>query len=799
MSDIQKRLLDKRRGEIKDEIFRFLTFWPYFLSSIILFLSIAFFFLRYAEYQYQSNAKIQIIDKSQDSEMALPTAMTIFNRSMVNLENEIGVLGSYELNSRVVKENNYNIKFYNIGNIKTSEIHPKDWLIDYDINFKENLVTEKLGFTFNFNFDNDGEFIVEILDQKGNSINKYNFQNYSTESFNHDLPFELSYGFSNFDGNLDRKKSIKIFPMDQTTNSFMNSLNILESGRNSDQLNLSLIHPNTEICEEYLNQLIYEFDLDGIKDRQLVYKRTMDFVDSRFDFLTEELNQIELTKQKFKEENNLTDISSNASINITQQLSYDTELFSAKSQLDLSNLLKESINEKDFELIPVNIGIENANLNNLIIEYNLIVNNRDRYLLSAGKNNYFVKNAEKQLEDFLNNIKLSIDNYQRTLELNISNIELKEKEFEGISGDIPENEKILRSIDRELEIKESLFLLLFQKREEAAINYAVVKPSIKIIDRARVNIKPVFPNKLYVFGLALIFGILIPFLFLYTKFFLDTKIHTRDNLINNTNDISIIGEIPHIDKKSITNSFLDSSSRNALAESIRMITGNLNFILFNDKKKIKNNLILVTSSVKGEGKTIISANISSVLSSKFSKVLLIGADLRNPQLHKFLDIKKETSGLSDYIYKNDLEWRKLLIKKNKVDILLSGTIPPNPTELLSSNKFKTFLDEVKNVYDYVIIDSAPCLLVSDTFEISKYVDTTIYVVRSNFSEVKLCKFINECKDQEKLSNINLVLNGVGQSQSYGYKYSYQYGYRYGYKYGYNYGYGYGYSEDKSSN
>ena len=166
--------------------------------------------------------------------------------------------------------------------------------------------------------------------------------------------------------------------------------------------------------------------------------------------------------------------------------------------------------------------------------------------------------------------------------------------------------------------------------------------------------------------------------------------------------------------------------------------------------------------------------------------------MRNPQIHKFLDVNKNTKGLSDYIYKDDTDWKNLIIKKNNLDILLSGSIPPNPTELISSLKFKNFIDTVSKVYDFVIIDSAPCLLVSDTFEISKFVDTTLYVVRSNFSDSKLCDFIIESNKSKKLSNISLVFNGVGNSRFYGYNYAYQYGYQYGY----NYGYGYGYSEDK---
>ena len=226
-----------------------------------------------------------------------------------------------------------------------------------------------------------------------------------------------------------------------------------------------------------------------------------------------------------------------------------------------------------------------------------------------------------------------------------------------------------------------------------------------------------------------------------------------------------------------------------------MIVANLNFMLFNSDSKLKNNRILVTSSIKGEGKTLVSINFASSLSAKYPKVILLGCDLRNPQLHKFLGLEKSKKGISDIIYRNDLNWKDLIIKNNKLDILLSGTIPPNPTELLSSDKFKSFIDDISKIYDYIVIDSAPCLLVSDTFEISKLVDNSIYLVRANHTSKDVIPFINETFQQKKLSNINVVFNSVGNSSVYGYKYGYQYGYKYGYKYGYNYGYGYGYGDD----
>lgn len=785
--------LDSNKIQIKENLLKYFSFWPYFILSIILFLIVNFIFLRYAENKYISYAKIQIIDKSQDSEMALPTAMTIFNRSMVNLENEIGVLKSYSLHKKTVSSLKSNVKYITVGRLKTSQNHPDLWFNNYNIDYKINTdtISERSLYTLNISKNN---LNIDHYDYNDNLVKSYAFDNTSTFNSEHNLPFDIKFKIDE-DGEFN--KMIEFLPFDETISFYIMNINTVETGIDSDQLDLSIKYSNRVISDEYLNTLISEFDRDGIVDRQMEYKRTMDFVDSRAGFLITELKEIEMRKQNFKEENKLTDIESNATINITQQYTYDNELFNAKSQKDLTSLLRKTLlNSDDYGLMPANIGIENPSINDLISQYNLLISERDKYLFNAGPNNTFLKNLERQIIEFSKNIFLSIDNYLNTLNIKISNIREKEKEFEIVYNSIPENEKILRSIERELEVKEALFLLLLQKKEEAAINYAVVKPSIKVIDYARSSKIPVFPNILISTILAVFLGLFVPFIILYLRFSYDTKIHTKDQLqVRLNNNLPIVGEIPHIHDQ--LDKIEAPNSRNPLSESIRMLIANLNFILFNNNEEnVKNNLILVTSSIKGEGKTIVSVSIASALSVKYNKVLLVGADLRNPQIHKFLGVEKNIKGLSDYIYKDNLNWRDNIIKHNKLDIFLSGTIPPNPTEMLSSKRFQSFIDEVKASYDYIIIDSAPCLLVSDTFEISKHVDTTLYVVRSNFSEAKLTDFINECNEANKLSNINLVLNGVGNSSAYGYKYGYQYGYQYGYKYGYNYGYGYGYLEDK---
>ena len=776
--------------QIRDQISRYFTFWPFFITSILFLISLTFIFIRYSEKKYESSATIQILDEAQDTEMALPTELTVFNRSMVNLENEIGILKSYSLNAKVVEKLKSHITFHIAGKVITSQYHFDTWSENLNFEYKPD-----------FNFDDyESEFEIQptgndnLLITNINSEKVYKFENLTTKNIKHNLPFDIT-----FKSNDEKIRFIKFNNKNKTIEYFKKSIDIFESGLDSDQLLLKISSSNKKIAREYLNTLINEFDIDGIKDKQIQYKSTIDFVDKRSALLGSELEVIELKKQDFKKTNNLSDLKSDASINIQEKFQYSNELFSTESQKRLSILIEQSLKGEGYELLPLNIGLENLEINSSIYEYNSMVSEREKYLISAGPNNSLVLNINKQLDYVRNNIIKILENYQKSLDLKISNLREKEKEFISVYNNVPENEKVLRSIERELSIKEALFLLLLQKREEASINFAVVKPTIKVIDYARTDPLPIYPRPITFYGISIISGFLIPFIFIFIKFYFDKKIHTRKDLQQLlSEDQPIIGEIPHIQNISNSDSLDIAGSRNTLDESIRMLIANLNFSLFS--KKQKNYTILTTSSVKGEGKTLISVNSAKILSEKFKKVLLIGADLRNPQIHKYFNKDKNIQGLTDCIINSNLKWQDCIYKNEKFDILFSGTIPPNPTQILSSENFKLLLNQIKLSYECIVIDSAPCLLVSDTLEISELTDTTLYAFRSNYTSKDVLSFINESTRLEKLKNMSIVLNGVGNSSGYGYKYGYQYGYnynyKYGYQYGYNYGYGYGYSEEK---
>ncbi|WP_051605495.1 tyrosine-protein kinase family protein [Sediminibacter sp. Hel_I_10] len=761
------------QGEnIKNEITKYLRFWYWFVLSVIIALLSSYFYLRYTPKVYSSTAKIKILNKSKGLE--LPSSAFVFNRSNINLENEIEILKSYRIIEEAVNKLNLTMRFYEEGNVLTTEIDDFPFKLsktisnDSILNFATYRIEVKKD-AFYVSAKNS-EAVIEIPD----------FNSYQVK---HPFPFEIQFlGKNDALPYIGRTYLVQFVPMSSATMQLKGALDVTMLGKGSDLLKLTHSSQSKYRSQRTLNVVIDVFNNDGINDRQEISKRTIDFIDDRFKSLAFELDSIEVDIKDFKKSNNFITVESDAELGLSQRTVSEGQVFDVENQLVISELLKESLlaENSESDLLPSNIGIADSNINTLINQYNELVLERNRLLVSGLENNPNVQILNDKLLNVERNIEESINSYKAQLEATKTQLVKRNQKYINQVSSLPLKEKLLRPRIRQQEIKQTLYLFLLQKREEAAINLAITEPSIKVVEYALSGGAPISPNSRNIYLLALILGLAVPFGAIYGINLLNTKIRGKNDVVNSVGNIPILAELPKIKSGKLV--FDNPTDRSVQSEAFRILSANVNYIL-PPSDDGKGKVVFCTSTIKGEGKTYVGMNLSLALSSINKKVLLIGADLRNPQVHTYVDKDKNQAGLSNFLHDETVDWKKTLIKgfdkHPNHDILLSGSIPPNPTQLLTNGRFEQLINEAKNLYDYVIVDTAPTILVTDTLLISKLADATIYLVRADYTEKNLLEFSKNLNNSGKLKNMAYVLNGVGASRAYGYSYNYGYGYGYG--------------------
>ena len=757
---------------IKDLIQKYLSKWYWFALGLIIALTAAYLHLRYTPKVYRSEAKIFILDQNKGIDLS----SQMFQSSRVNLNKEIEILNSYPIIKRVVKNQDLTVRFLDEGSLKTTEVN------SLPFGFSKTIADENITSYSRYRLEvtKDGFKVY-----KSGSENAIAFPDFSTRDIKHNLPFELNLSYKSISKDLIGKKYvIKFAPVSAVTKRLQGAIRVSISGKNTGILSLKHASQSKAKNERILNELISVFNQDGIDDRRETSKRTLEFINARFESLASELDSLETNIKEFKQNNQMLSVESGASGDMTKLTTAKKKQFELENQLMLVDLLKESLQTNDSgpDLLPANVGVSSGNVNSLISKYNDLVLEAQKYETSAGRNNPRLLTLKEKLRELKSNIFLSIETLKTQLEAKKSKVEKKISRFTAEVYSIPAKEKTFLNIKRKQEIKQELYIYLLEKREEAAVNYAVTEPTIKVIENALSSGGAISPNSKSIYTKAVIAGLGIPFALIYLFLLLDTKLKNRENIELVTNKIPVVAELPKAEKKNQL-ICLDYNDSSKYAEAYRMMIYKLNYTLPVKETK-KANVVYVTSSIKGEGKTYVSLNLSLALSSLNKKVLLIGADLRNPQIHNYLGFNKTQEGLSSYLYDTEFDWKKSLIKGfdqyQNHDILFSGNIPPNPASLLTNGRLEKLLDEAKEEYDYIILDSAPTILVSDTMLTASLADVTVYVTRANFTEKKLLNYAKDLSDTNKIKNMVFVINDLDRkSNSYGYGYNYGYGYGYG--------------------
>jgi len=765
--------------DIKREFSYYFFFWPWFLVTIVLALIGSYIYLRYTPNIYSSSAQVQIT-KSDASSSFLTTEVTSLFGTRVNVDNDISVITSNHILSKVVKQLNLQTSITSIGRVKSSLQFGEQ--IPFEIQFKNPDDFQN----WNLVFSNGSALISsDTLSFKVNK-NEILENDYFSFSIQNDSLYVK-----------DTEYNIQRTSLNYATSLLKKRIQALAGSKSSsaEVIDLSINGTNKLRNDATLNTLIQVVIADRIEDERQLSSATIKFIDTRLETLKNSLDKISKKTIEYQLENNIYDTEQQTSSLLSNIVKENEETFNLKIQLEIATSLLGQLNsQQNFEILPANIGIVDVNINQLIASYNTLVIERNNLLISSTKNSPIVLKITEQLNRIrkanLEGIRLYIEN----LEVSLSSYQKITNENLGIISSFPEKGYTLRTLAREFKFTEDLLVFLSQRKEEASISYVSVLPNLKVLSYGISDIFPISPKKNVIYLGGLLLGLIIPFGILFLLKILDTKINTREDLEKGLPGLTILGEVPFDENYSSEN-----DNRGIIAESTRVIRSSMSFLLNQNKPQV----IIATSTIKGEGKSFVSYNIAQSYNALGKKVILIGADLRNPQVHTLLGIERGNLGLSTFL--NDVNYNdldKLIIKGksiDEIDYLLSGAIPPNPSELLMRPRMKELLEILKSSYDLIIIDTAPLLLVSDTTPLLPLCDLVVYVSRAQYSDKNIFPFIKEMHSRENVPPFGMVLNGLiasASSSGYGYGYRYSYKYRYSYTYKYNYGYGYGYGRDE---
>ena len=769
---------------LKDIISTYTKHWKWFVLSVFVMLGLAYVYLRYATPEFASAAKLEIVeDKNSNSELSAFTDMKMLTGGNNTVEDEIQILNSRSNFIEVVKNLGLNVKLIALGNIKSSEIYNDKPI---KINFISNdSIINQASFDFFIELTSDNTFgYSEEVDGVSKIISYGN--KVSTALGDIVITPNLPY----FNAYRAKKLKVSINPVYRVAEAYQAKLMIEPSSETSTIVSISINDPVQKKATDIISNLIMTYNANAIKDKKMVADKTAEFINARIREISTDLTSTDQTAEDFKSSRGITDIASEANLAMNVGASSRQELENAKMQLNIASGVKEYVSgENGYEVLPTNIGLSDPTIANTTAKYNELVSERNRLLQSADAKNPIIVNLDQQLNSLKQTMTSSLEGMERNLGMQVNNLSGQLARMNSIRYSAPKNERELTDITRQQQTTESLYLYLLQKREESQISAASSPAQSIIIDAAHaVGNKPVSPKRSLTFLAAVLLGFLIPFGIIYSNDLLDNKIHNKiglEKLLDNK--VPVLAELPRILKKD--SKLITKNDRSVLSESLRILRTNLDYLI-KSKKESKNNIIYVTSSVPGEGKTFLASNLAMVFASTDKKVVLIGADIRNPKLYNFFthpeidNLSKSKSvknlGLTEYLHDDDVTVKDIinpmLAYTNSIDVIYSGKIPPNPTELLMNPKMQVLLETVSKLYDYVIVDTAPLLVVTDTLLISEYADHTIYVTRAGITENRVLDYPMKLKEEGKLNGLTFVVNGVNDSNlGYGGKYGYGYG------------------------
>jgi tyrosine-protein kinase Etk/Wzc len=772
MENYEKQYNNEEEINLQEWLLRFVRQWKWFVLSVVLLLAASLIYLRYAPKIYEVNAALLLKDerKGGGSELMALQELNLFEAKS-NVDNEIEILKTANLMEKVVREMDIYFEYYMSGRVRTSEVYGKDVPLRFWLPSGQTDSVPAARFKVIYGERGALEFKGEYADE-----------DFLVQSSIREKQVDLPFGSLLMEAGASEpgtEVEVKLRKPLAVARGILSDLEISLSSKTTTVVDLKLrtVHPRKGV--EILEHFVEAYNRDNMEDQNLVTQNTALFLDERLDSITIELARVEQQVERYKQSQELTDISSEAQLFLQQSSQNEAKRLELETQLsivqDLQSYLEQSDNAD--KLLPA-LGLQSQGLNNLINEYNTLLLQQLRLRTTASEDNKALIDLNRQLSALASNVKASLGREKRNLDILLANVEQQARLYSSKITSIPRQEREFMEIQRQQAVKAELYLFLLQKKEENALSMILVIPKAKVIDRPRSTSDPVAPRRNIIFVIALLLGLGLPVMIIvlreYFKFYIENKAE-----LEKLSQVPVLGEIPR--SQETGNIVLQQHSTNTLAEMFRLLRSNLLFVLGKDHKKV----ILISSSVGGEGKTFMSINLGLSLAFLNKKVLIMGLDVRKPKLAEYLGLDTK-SGIS--LYLSGHSDRASLLKPSGVhpllDVVAAGPIPPNPNELLASKELDELIEQYRQDYDYIILDSAPVGAVSDAYQLNRFADACLYVVRAEYTPKQSISEAEDIYKQKKLNNMYFLLNGSDIKKA---------GYRYGYskKYGYGYGYGYG--------
>ena len=786
---------DEEKINYQELLFRYIIHWPWFVASVLVCLIGAWVYLHFQTPVYQVSASIMIKDDKKGSgstdlgNLGIGGVIT----STQGIDNEIEVLRSKTILKEVVNNLELYITYYDEDEFPEKELYQTSPVI-VNLTAQE---ADKLPGSALLAMKLSPEGVLDVNLKVG--LNEYNQR---FEKLPAVLPTDAgTFGFALKDslsgGQMEGHKGERhiravVSRPFGVAKGYQGALSIAPTSRTTSVAVVSLMNTNIQRARDFINKLMEMYNRNTNNDKNKVAEKTREFINERIKIIDEELGSTEDKLEAFKRNAGLTDISSDAQLAVSGNAEYEKRRVDNGTQINLVRDLIKYINNplNEYELLPGNIGLSDAGLTTQIGRYNELIIERKRLLRTSTESNPMIVNLDTSIRAMKSNVQAAINGTLQGLLIVKADLEREAGRFSRRISDAPGQERQYVSIARQQEIKAGLYLMLLQKREENAITLAATANNAKIIDEPVATGGPLSPKPNMIYMIALVLGVGMPvgviFLIGLTKF----KIEGRGDVEKLTR-LPIVGDVPLPNEKAGSIAVFENQNT-LMSETFRHIRTNLQFMLENDQK-----VILVTSTVSGEGKSFISSNLAISLSLLGKRVIIVGLDIRKPGLNKIFNIPRKEQGITQYLSnpeKNLMDFVQPSDVSKNLYILPGGIVPPNPTELLARDGLDKAIETLKKNFDYVILDTAPAGMVTDTLLVGRVADLSVYVCRADYSRKAEFTLINELAADNKLPNICTIINGLDLKKK---KYGYYYGYgKYGKYYGYGkrYGYGYGYGE-----